>query len=68
MSVNNVSRFNPYRVHPISSSDGSLNEEDCNPRYTPKKENKPVNRRMSIPKGEELPQPYRAGILLSRWV
>ena len=68
MSVNSVSRLHSYRVQPISRSDGSFNEEDQNPRHSPKREIKHTARLKPIPKGEGRPQPSTVGTLLNRWV
>ena len=68
MSVNSVSRFNPYRVHPVSHSDGSPKRDEERPRYTPKKELVPVRRLIDETPKEGRPQPSMVGVFLDRWV
>ena len=67
MSVNSLSRFNPWKVNPISRSDGSPSRDDRLPRHTPKKEVRPVCRRVTDIKEGVVSQPSMVGVFLDRW-
>jgi len=67
MSVNLVSRFHSYRVHPVSHSDSSPSRDDQLPRHTPKKEWRPTRRRSTVLKKRGEDQPSMVGVFLDRW-
>jgi len=65
MSVNSVSRYNSYRVHPVSHSDGSPTRDDRYPRHTPLKEYK--TERQLTNSENKVTQPSMVGVFLDRW-
>ena len=64
--MNSVSRYNPYRVHPVSRSDGSPTRDDRSRRETPLKECKTACRQL-IKSEKKSAQPFMVGVFLDRW-
>jgi len=67
MLVNSVYRFNPWRVNPISRTEGSPSRDDRTRHYTPKEEIRPSRRRIADLDSKETVTPSMVGVFLDVW-